>query len=175
MITNAQYNKLAKDFGVPSYAVKGIDLVESSGEGFDPMTGKIKIQFEPAWFKKFTKLLIPNGVESQAKEWQAFNKAYAKNPDKAMQSTSIGRMQVLGLHYKRLGFSSVDAMWEFAKKSEVNQLWLGLKYIATDARLYRAVKAEDFKTIAYLYNGATYWIKGYDKKLKNAFLKFKNT
>lgn len=52
-----------------------------------------------------------------------------------MESTSIGRMQVMGLHWKRLGFKSVGDMWNFAKKSEANQLWLGLKFIQTDKRL----------------------------------------
>jgi hypothetical protein len=130
MISKENYQLLALDFGLPISSIKAIDEVESSGEGFDPDTGKIKIQFEPSWFKKLAKILIKNGVENQAKEWLAFNKAYAKNPQKAMESTSIGRMQVMGLHWKRLGFKSVDAMWDFAKKSEANQLRLGLKSVS---------------------------------------------
>ena len=173
MITEGEYKNLSIIFGVPTSTIKAIDLVESSGEGFDPKTGKIKIQFEPSWFKKLTGILISNGVENQAKEWAAFNKAFAKNPAKAMEATSIGRMQVLGLHFKRLGFASVGAMWDFAKKSEKNQLWLGLKFIATDKRLLKAVKAKDWKTVAYLYNGANYWVKRYDLKLKNAELNFR--
>ena len=168
MITKQEYQALADDFGLPVSSVKAIDQVESSGEGFDPATGKIKIQFEPSWFKKLAKILIPNGVENQTKEWIAFNKAFAKNKQKAMESTSIGRMQVMGLHWKRLGFKSVDAMWDFAKKSEANQLWLGLKFIQTDKRLFNAVLKKDWKTVAYLYNGPLYWKKKYDVKLATA-------
>jgi hypothetical protein len=171
MISKENYQLLALDFGLPISSIKAIDEVESSGEGFDPSTGKIKIQFEPSWFNKLAKILIPNGVENQAKEWLAFNKAYAKNPQKAMESTSIGRMQVMGMHWKRLGFKSVDAMWDFAKKSEANQLWLGLKFIQTDKRIFKAVLAKDWKTVAYLYNGSLYWQKKYDVKLANAEIK----
>lgn len=173
MISKIDFIDLSISFGVPVPSIRAIDFVESNGEGFDPITGKIKIQFEPSWFKRLTKINIVNGVENQAKEWIAFNKAFAKNPDKAMQATSIGRMQVLGLHFKRLGFKNVHEMWDFAKKSEKNQLWLGLKYIATDAKLFRALKLKDWKTVAYLYNGASYFIKRYDLKLKNAELKYR--
>ncbi|HCN48796.1 MAG TPA: hypothetical protein DIT10_06845 [Chryseobacterium sp.] len=36
-----------------------------------------------------------------------FNDAFAKDKDAAMKSTSIGLPQILGIHYKRLGFASV--------------------------------------------------------------------
>lgn len=168
MITSKQYDKLADEFGIDKSKILAIVEVESSGSGFDPATGLIKIQFEPSRFKRFTRFIIPNGVEKQAAERKAFSKAFAKNPDKAMQSTSWGMMQVMGFHYARLGFKSVGAMVDFAKKSEYNQVWLGLKFIATDKRTFDAVQRWDVKKVALYYNGKNYWIKGYDKKLANA-------
>lgn len=172
MITEKEYRDLAIEFGYPLARVKSIDLVESNGEGFDRKTGKIKIQFEPHYFKRISRYVTGlwslNKVDIQSKEWSAFNDAFKKNPKAAMESTSIGRMQVMGEHWKRLGFKSVNAMWDFAKVSERNQLWLGLKFIATNARLHQAVINGNHKMIAYYYNGKNYWIKGYDKKLKNA-------
>lgn len=177
MITDKEYSDLAKEFGISISKVKAIDSVESNGEGFDPKTGKIKIQFEPHYFKRISKLISGlwslNKVDVQSKEWLAFNDAYAKNPVAAMESTSIGRMQVMGEHWKRLGFKSVHEMWDFAKKSEANQLWLGLKFIATDIVLFKAVQIWDTKAVAYRYNGKNYWIKGYDKKLATAEIKFR--
>lgn len=177
MITNNEYKVLAEDFNLPLSSIKAIDSVESNGEGFDPKTGKIKIQFEPGYFKRISKLILGlwslNKVDVQVKEWEAFNDAFKKNPNAAMESTSIGRMQVMGEHWKRLGFSSVGEMWDFAKISETNQLWLGLKFIQTDAKLFKAVKNKDWKTVAYLYNGPKYWIKGYDKKLATAEINFR--
>ena len=177
MIRDKEYAKLAKDFNIDISSVKAIDFVESNGEGFDKKTGKIKIQFEPHYFKKLTKFISglwsTNKVDIQNKEWEAFNDAFKLNPNNAMESTSIGRMQVMGIHWKRLGFKSVGDMWDFAKKSEVNQLWLGLQFIATDKRLHTTLLQKNWKEVARLYNGPNYWIKGYDKKLQEAEIKYR--
>lgn len=176
MITKEEYQNLASKFGIPIASIRAIDDVESNSQGFDPETGKIKIQFEPNWFKKLSKLSLgfwsKNKVDIQSKEWEAFNDAFAKNQNKAMESTSIGRMQVMGLHWKILGFDSVGEMWDFAKKSEANQLELGLRFICKNSDLLKALKSRDWKTVAYLYNGKNYWIKKYNVKLANAEKKY---
>lgn len=177
MITNEDFVELSEYFKIPIPSIKAIDLIESNGQGFDPKMGKIKIQFEPHWFKKLSRIVsglwASNKVDIQTKEWIAFNDAYAKNPTKAMESTSIGRMQVMGFHWKRLGFDSVNEMWDFAKESESNQLWLGLKFIVTDNRLYNAVLTKDWKKVAFYYNGPNYRINKYDTKLANAEINFR--
>jgi hypothetical protein len=177
MISQEQYIGLANYFGISVSKVKAIDFVESNGQGFDPKTGKIKIQFEPHYFKRISRLVSglwsSNKVDIQSKEWEAFNDAFKKNPKAAMESTSIGRMQVMGEHWKRLDFKSVNEMWDFAKKSESNQLWLGLKFISTDSKLFDAVKKWNCKEVALRYNGKNYWIKGYDKKLEREEIKFR--
>jgi hypothetical protein len=179
MITEENYTDLSTDFGIELAAIKAIDQVESNGRGFDPETGKIVIQFEPTWFKRISKLTqgfwINNKVELQKKEWLAFNDAFLRNPNAAMEATSIGRMQVMGFHWKRLGFKSVGAMWDFAKKSEANQLHLGLMFLKTDPIIFKAVLQKDWKTVAYRYNGSKYWVLGYDKKLKKAYDSFSKT
>ena len=167
------YDSLSKQFNIPVPSVKAFAYVESAGSGFDPATGKIKIQFEPSWFKRFTNIIINNNVDVQKKVWEAFNLAFSKSPNKAMESTSWGLMQVMGFHWKRLGFSSVGAMIDFAKVSETNQLWLGLKFIQTDSRLLKALLNKDWKSVAYYYNGAGYAINKYDKKLAQAEIKFR--
>ena len=168
-----RFQTLSSEFKIPVPSIKAFHLVESSGDGFDPVTGKIKIQFEPSWFKKFTNILINNKVDIQSKEWIAFNEAYKKNPNKAMESTSWGAMQVMGFHFKRLGFDTVGEMVDFAKESETNQLWLGLKFIQTDSRLYTALLQKKWTRVAYYYNGAGYAINRYDKKLEQAEIKFR--
>lgn len=177
MITENQYKNLALEFEISISKVKAIDFVESNNQGFDPKTGKLIIQFEPNYFKRISKLVSGlwtlNKVDVQSKEWAAFNDAYKRNPTAAMESTSIGRMQVMGENWRRLGFKSVGDMYDFAKDSEANQLWLGLKFIETDNRLFRAVKIWDTKTVALLYNGKNYWIKGYHLKLEKAEIKFR--
>ena len=166
------YQTLSIEFNIPISSIKAIALVESAGSGFDPVTGKIKIQFEPSWFKRFTNIIINNKVDIQKKEWEAFNLAYSKNPNKAMESTSWGLMQVMGFHWKRLGFNSVGEMVDFAKKSERNQVWLGLKFLQTDKFIYHAILVKDWKSVAFRYNGANYRVNNYDKKLERAEIKY---
>lgn len=177
-VTEQEIKTLSEAFNVAYPKVKAFIEVESGGKGFDEATGKIIIQFEPAWFKKkapYTPsgLWSLNGVERQAAEWKAFNDAFSKNQDAAMESTSIGLMQVMGFHFKRLGFSSVGAMWDFAKKSEANQIWLGLEFLRTDKVLFKALQDGNWKEVARRYNGANYDALGYDKKLINAEKKYK--
>ena len=176
-ITLSEIQQLAKDFGLKTSRVQAIKEVESGGIGFDSVTGKIIIQFEPAWYKKMAPYTPSgkwslNGVERQKQEWIAFNDAYFRSPDAAMQATSIGLMQVMGFHYKRLGFSSVGEMWTFAKQSEKNQLWLGLEFLRTDKIIFKALIDGNWKVVAKRYNGAAYWKLGYDKKLMKADLKY---
>lgn len=140
--------------------------VESGGKGFDEKTGKILIQFEPSWFRRKAPY-APSGawsvntVDVQRKEWTAFNDAFRKDPNAAMESTSIGLPQIMGFHWKRLGYSSVGAMWDDFKESTVNQIAALITFIETDRRLKSAIEDKDWHLIAYIYNGAGYMSMAY--------------
>ncbi len=134
---------------------------ESGGKGFDAKTGKILIQFEPVWFKR-KEPYAPSGawsinkVEVQSKEWKAFNDAFKIDKESAMESTSIGLPQIMSFHWKRLGFDSVGAMWDYFKQGELAQIKALIKFIETDKRLLKAMIEKDWHMIAYIYNGAGY-------------------
>ena len=172
-ITKQEYQELSVEFGIPDINIKKIVAVESGGLGFSKETGKIIIQFEPSWFKRKSPY-TPSGkwslnkVEKQAEEWKAFNDAFLKNPNAAMESTSIGLMQVMGFHYKLLGFKTVGEMWDYAKESEVNQLRLGLMFIKTNKKMYNAIVTGDWDTFAYFYNGEQYKKFDYANRLREA-------
>lgn len=159
--------------------------VETGGLGFSKETGKIIIQFEPSWFRKKAPF-APSGkwsvnkIEVQSKEWPAFNDAFMKNPDAAMQATSIGLGQIMGFHYKRLGFASVGAMWDDAKKGIENQLNQLLMFIKTDTELWYAINAGDWHTVACRFNGYGFEAlakkiprEPYDISLAKAYEKYK--
>lgn len=145
-------------FGFESAVMLSFIEVETGGKGFNT-DGKIMLQFEPAWFKKKAPF-APSGkwsvnkVDVQSKEWIAFNDAFAKNKDAAMESTSIGLGQIMGFHFKRLGFKTVGEMWDHAKESLENQIWQIAQFIATDENLKTAIKNKDWFTIAKIYNGS---------------------
>ena len=153
--------KVAKEFGYEDAALASFIETETGGKGFDKTTGKIIIQFEPAWFRKKAPY-APSGawsvnkVDVQSKEWIAFNDAFSKNKNGAMESTSIGLGQIMGFHYKRLGFKTVGEMWDDAKVSLENQVRQICKFIQTDKNLLKAIKNKDWNTIASIYNGSGY-------------------
>lgn len=176
-LTQKEIESLSIEFGVPASRINAVKEVESGGKGFDEATGKILIQFEPVWFKRKSPY-TPSGkwslnkVERQAKEWEAFNDAFSKNPDAAMESTSIGIMQVMGFHWKLLGFKSVGEMWDYAKESEYNQMRLSLLFIKSNKKMFNALVNGVWKVVAYYYNGEKYWELQYDVKLAKAEKKY---
>ena len=176
-LTDNDIVKLAAEFNFSYAQIKAVDAVESGGKGFDDKTGKIIIQFEPSWFRRKAPYTPSgkwslNGVERQREEWLAFNAAFYYNPNAAMESTSIGRMQVMGFHYEKLGFATVGKMWDYAKISEMNQLRLGLRFIQSNSKLNKALKNNDWRTFAYYYNGSQYEKFNYHTRLEAAYLKF---
>lgn len=177
-LTTDQVKNLALINGYESPALKAVINVESSGHGFSEVTGRIIIQFEPSWFKRLYKdwsahaaghTWKNNGVSNQTIEWQAFNDAFAINKEAAMQATSVGMMQVMGFHYKLLGFKSAGEMWDYAKESEANQVDLGIRFIKSNSKLEKALKEKDWATFAYYYNGAGYKKFNYDNRLAHEY------
>jgi len=160
--------EIAKNNGLQFSILKAFIATETGGKGFDD-NGKIIIQFEPHWFKRKAPF-APSGkwsinkVDRQAAEWIAFNDAFAKNANAAMESTSIGLGQIMGFHYKRIGYETVGAMWEDAKRGEYQQVLQMVRFIITDGRLYGAMRSRDYHLIATYYNGAGY--KALAKKYK---------
>ncbi|HQW84827.1 MAG: N-acetylmuramidase family protein [Chitinophagaceae bacterium] len=152
---------IAKNFGIEPAMFLAFIEVESGGKGFDDLTGKILIQFEPSWFRKKV-AYAPSGawsvnkVDVQSKEWVAFNDAFKINPNAAMESTSIGLPQIMGFHWKLLGYKSVGEMWDDFKRGEYQQVLALARYIKANPKLYSAIKRKDWHMIAYLYNGSQY-------------------
>lgn len=155
------------------------------GRGFDEKTGKIKIQFEPHKFRQFSgkidgQIWPANKIDVQSKEWPAFNEAFRIDPDAAMQATSIGLPQIMGFHWKRLGYSSVGEMWDDFKAGELNQIKALIRFIETDKRLFAALIDKDWHKVAMYYNGAGYAAlayklgrEPYNVTMKNAYEKYK--
>lgn len=158
-LTKLQLSEIANSIGIDYAALRAFISVESGGAGF--ISGRIVIQFEPSWFKKLAPF-APSGkwsinkVENQAAEYIAFSDAFRKDPTKAMQSTSWGLGQIMGFHYGRLGYKTVDDMVNDFKKGDYQQVMGIAKFIATSPALLRAIKAKNWHQVAVNYNGAGY-------------------
>lgn len=184
-LTSDQKQQFADAYRIPRAMLEAFVEVESNGHGFHPQTGKIIIQFEPNWFRKYKGVWVPNGVEAQAREWLAFNKAFRISPEAAMLSTSIGLMQVMGFNYRLCGFLTIHQMWDTCKVNEAEQLRAGLNFIKSKKPLYALLQKsnpskEDFHKMAFFYNGSKYQElakklgrEPYNITLEKAHLKFK--
>lgn len=158
-LTNKEVRAIAERVGLTFAELRTFIEVESGGTGF--INNRIVIQFEPSWFKKKAPfapsgLWSLNKVENQTKEYQAFSDAFFKNPLAAMESTSWGVGQIMGFHYKRLGYKSVGDMVDDFKRGEYQQVEGIAKFIKTDASLFSAIKAKNWHLVAVKYNGAGY-------------------
>lgn len=160
-ITTTQISEIAKNNKIEPAALMAFLEVESGGTGFDRTTGKIIIQFEPSWFRKKapyapTGKWSVNGVDRQLAEWEAFNSAFRINPNAAMESTSLGMPQIMGIHYRLLGYKTVGEMWDDFKRGEYQQVLALVRFIKANAALYKAIQLKDWHTVASIYNGASY-------------------
>lgn len=160
--------ELADEFGIELRALNAVLKVESSGSGFGS-SGKVKIQFEPYHFNKYTGVRVANGVERQAAEYKAYFKAVEIDLEAAMLSTSWGLGQIMGFNYKAAGYKLVDNMVLSFNASEYYQLKGMLNFIKSNKKLYRALKDKDWATFARYYNGKYYAKFNYDTRLAEAY------
>jgi len=160
-ITDSQIKEIAESIGLQYAHLKAFMMVESGNKGFDGKTGRLIIQFEPSWFKRkapyspFGSWSL-NMIDVQSQEWVAFSDAFKINPDAAMESTSIGLPQIMGFHWKSLGYTSAGDMWDDFKVSEYNQVQALACFILNNKKLYDALLKKDWHIVASIYNGSDY-------------------
>lgn len=170
LLTLVDKKNLAIKYGIDPKALLAVVAVEASGSGFN-RDGSIKIQFEPHWFKKYTKIQLPNGVEGQKEEYLALNKALPINEEAAYLSTSWGLGQIMGFNFKTAGYKSAKEMAEAFKISEYNQLEGMIRHILSNKHLTEALKTLNWDVFAYFYNGKDYLKFDYANRLATAYKK----
>lgn len=91
---------------------------------------------------------------TQALEWQVFTFAAGLDEQAAQMSISMGAPQILGSNYARIGYATVQAMFNAFSRDERNQLLGFFDYIRTDHALLTALRNQDYVAFARGYNGA---------------------
>ena len=167
-LTEAGKRELAERFGIEYRVLLTVMKVESAGKGFS-RDGRIKIQFEPYHFRKYTNIRIANGVEGQKVEYEAYFKAVKISEESAMLATSWGLGQIMGFNHKAAGYEKVQEMVGIFNNSEYYQLEGMLNFIKYHKKMYRALTEKDWATFARYYNGKYYARWAYDIKLAKAY------
>jgi len=182
---------LAKELKVEVAAVKAVYEVESSGRGF-LTSGKPKILFEGHVFWRRLKKHGLNPSELKAsnedvlyskwttkfykggeREYERLNKAKKIHKAAAMESASWGIFQIMGYHYKKVGYNSVEDYVKAMNKSERFHLMAFGKFIKSEG-LVKHLKNKNWAKFARGYNGAGYKKNKYDTKLAAAYKRYSN-
>lgn len=172
-IVESDFDKCAKLVGCEPEVIKAIFRVESAGEGFSK-DGRIKIQFEPHHFYRYSGHRVPNGVENQAEEYIAFGNAASINTEAALLSTSWGAAQIMGFNFENAGYKDVRGfVWDMIVGGEVKHLEAMTK-VLINFGLSGALYHRNWAAIARKYNGAGYAKFRYDEKLEEAYRKIKD-
>lgn len=185
MLTDNDYKQAADALGVEIACVKAVTKVESRGSGFLP-SGEPKILFERHWMYKLLKAKTgqepeindvcnpkAGGYQGGAAEHLRLDKAVQIDRECALQSASWGLFQIMGFHWKALGYASVQKFINDQYDSEAKQLGTFVKFIQINPGMLSALRAKDWAKFAKLYNGPDYAKNQYDTKLNEAYNSFR--
>jgi len=102
-------------------------------------------------------------------EW--FRLQLAKQIDRAIacESASWGAFQIMGYHWRALGYESIDEFVSAMSRNEAAQLDAFVRFILADAALHKALTARKWADFARGYNGPAYKTNLYDTKLQRAY------
>lgn len=174
------------DDDVPS--IKAVKQVEAPDGGFLP-DGRVTILYERhVMFRR----LSANGIDPEpialkypdivnkktggylgkSAEYKRLTAAQAIDDRSALESCSWGAYQIMGYHWKLLGFNSVYELVDKMKTSERGQLECFVRFIKANPNLLKAIREDDWVAFAKGYNGANYRANKYDEKLAAAFKMF---
>lgn len=195
LLKNQDLVNAAQRLDVPLASVYAVNEVESNGKGFLD-NGKPVILFERhimyrqlatprndgdnvvqlkqhaaelAALNPAIVNLKPGGYAGGSAEHQRLSHARLIDDNAALESASWGAFQIMGFHWQRLGYASVQAFVAAISASESQQFDAFVRFIETDPALYKALKARKWAEFAKLYNGPNYQRNLYDIKLQRAF------
>lgn len=195
LLKNHDLVNAAQRLDVPLASVYAVNEVESNGKSFLD-NGKPVILFErhimyrqlatprhegdnPAQLKQHADEVTalnpaivnpkPGGYAGGSAEHQRLSHARLIDDNAALESASWGAFQIMGFHWQRLGYDSVQEFAAAMSASESQQFDAFVRFIETDPALHKALKARKWAEFAKLYNGPDYQRNLYDIKLQRAF------
>lgn len=177
---------VADSINVPLAALLAVIEVESNGVTGANIGGREEpiIRYEGHYFDRLCRPSvrasarkagvsspIAGGVKnpaSQAARWQLLLRAAKYDASAAYQSCSWGVGQVMGAHWERLGYASIDAFVESVRSGLKGQVDAMAKFIKVSG-LDDELRALDWSAFARGYNGSGYRKNQYDTKMAAAY------
>lgn len=187
--TVAAISKIAAQYGWHLPALAAVVEVESAGVAFAMVDGRAEplIRFEGHYFDRRLSgedrerarkagLARPTAgavvnPASQAGRWKLLARAIEIDAQAAYESVSWGVGQVMGSHWKWLGFGSVSELVNLTRRDVAGQVELMARYIDR-AGLAGALARHDWNAFAYGYNGPNYRAGSYHTKMAKAYARW---
>lgn len=189
-VSPGEITMIARELGATPEQIRAVASVESSGGGFLP-SGHPKILWERHWFWRRIGIKLtaslpgqwlahpqPGGYTLDANRngvndsWEKLLEGCSRDPVAAFESCSWGKFQIMGAHWKPLGYSSV---FEFAWSMVGNELghYRALAAFIKANRLEGALRKigtypAQNERFARGYNGAGFRTHAYHEKLARA-------
>ncbi|CAM8541161.1 N-acetylmuramidase family protein [Klebsiella pneumoniae] len=186
-VSAADYQHAAGIIGCSVYAVQAVATVESNGDGMLP-DGRPKILFERHVMYQRYKATVgqaqadiavlkwptvvnpkPGGYSSGSGEHDRLELAAAINRNCALESCSWGAFQIMGYHWKTLGYPSLQDFVNSMYLGESAQLDAFIRFIMADQSLVSALRDKNWAKFARRYNGPAYSTNRYDEKMAAAY------
>lgn len=189
LLKQSDLEAAARKLGVELPAVMAVNEVESRGSGFHA-DGRPVILFErhqmrrqlvshgidpKPWMASHPHLVSTEtgGYSGGTREHQRLHEASQIHRASALESASWGAFQIMGYHWKALGYASLEQFIERMHRSEADHLEAFVRFVQADRRLIQALKTLDFARFAEIYNGPGYkkHKPPYDERLETAYRK----
>ncbi len=188
VLSQADLEDAAVMLDVSVASIMAVNSVESRGSGFFD-NDKPAILYErhimrrrlgehgidpTPYLTKYPNLVSRNtgGYLGGVAEHQRLDQACTIHETSALESASWGLFQIMGFHWKHLGYPSVQTYVGEMQRGERQQLHAFVRFIRADPVLHEALKVRDWTTFARRYNGPAYKKNFYDTKMAAAFQEF---
>ena len=181
-----EVRRLAERWRCDPAAILAVIEVESGGRVFAAVGGHREplIRFEGHYFHarlegEALRRAVADGLADpvpqavanppvQVERWAMLACAERIDARAARESCSWGLGQVMGAHWRRLGYPSVHALVDEARRGADGQIALMARFVE-DAGLEMALRGRDWERFARAYNGPRYAERGYHDKLAEAY------
>jgi hypothetical protein len=170
MFDTADYQRASTRLDVPVSHVMAMAAVESSGETFWTLNGRlvVPVRFEAHWFGKLTNYRFNDdhpdlscvswnpalAATTKAGAWDQLTRARALDRDGANGATSFGAFQIMGFHWQRLDFPNVQAFVDsMSADGDDGQMDAFVRFIEADSALHASLAAGAWMDVERRYNG----------------------
>lgn len=191
-LTLIEIEERARHYGIKVAALRAVIEVECKASGFND-DGTPVILYERhkfyeglrainwitksrEWYAAYPDLCNPysGGYGKYSDQHPKLARASKLNREVALESCSWGVGQVMGYHWKALGYTTLQQFINCMYKSEYEQLDAMCRFIKHNG-LIKYINANDWAGFALRYNGKAYKKNNYDVKLRDAYKKFGGT